>query len=255
MTTQLSPGTLVIVLRTAYHLDTGMHASWGPVIVATAVAWSGALLAARVRGAGSRLLRPLVYLALLFFGLVAILDILPESKAALSWPIFIAAAGGGYGAFWLIGRYVAPICPACAMRTFETDHHHSHGIGLVVLTLVLSIHCFFDGLGVSAASTVGASFGLRVFAAIALHKFPEGFALALMLMVGGRPPWRAVALAAAIEVSTLAGALAGSVWTHPSQFWLSLVLANIGGTFLYLAVSGLWDLLSPAPLVAGPHSS
>ncbi len=231
-----------------------MNASWGPVIIATAVAWSGALIAALLRGAGSRLMRPLVYLALLFFGLVAVLDILPESKAALSWPIFLSAAGAGYGAFWLIGKYVAPICPACAMRTFETDHHHSHGIGLIFLIAVLSIHCFFDGLGVSAASTVEASFGLRVFAAIAVHKLPEGFALALMLMVGGRTPWRAFALAVAVEVSTLVGALAGSVWAHPSELWLSLVLANIGGTFLYLAISGLWDLLSPAPPVAVGHS-
>src|SRR5258707_779848 len=126
-------------------------------------------------------MRPLVYLALLFFGLIAIFDILPESKTALSWPLFIAAVTAGYVAFWLIGTYVAPICPACAIRSFESDHHHAHGIGLVFLAGVLAIHCFFDGLGVSAASAMGESFGVRVFAAIALHKLPEGFALALML--------------------------------------------------------------------------
>ena len=41
-----------------------MHASWGPVVVATAVAWMGALIAALLRGTGSRFMRPLVYLAL-----------------------------------------------------------------------------------------------------------------------------------------------------------------------------------------------
>jgi zinc transporter ZupT len=222
-----------------------MNASWGPVISATAVAWSGALIAAVLRGSGSRFMRPLVYLALLFFGLSAAFDILPESKAALSWPIFVPAVVAGYVVFWLIGRYVAPICPACAMSGFESDHHHAHGIGLVFLAAALGIHCFFDGFGVSAASTVEASFGLRVFAVIAVHKLPEGFALALMLMVGGREPWRAFPVAAAVEASTLAGALARVLWVHPSDFWLSLVLANIGGTFLYLAVSGLWDAFAP----------
>ena len=231
-----------------------MNAPWGPVVIATAVAWSGALVAALLRDAGSRFMRPLVYVALLFFGLVAIFDILPQSKAALGWPILIIAAAGGYLAFWLIGKYVAPICPACAMRSFDGDHHHAHGVGLVLLGGVLAIHCFFDGLGVSAASTLGESFGLRVFAAIAVHKLPEGFALALMLMVSGRRPWRAFAIAAAVEVSTMAGALAGAIWVHPSEFWLALVLANIGGTFLYLAVSGFRDLLAPGPHVAVAHS-
>src|SRR5438105_2123983 len=149
-----------------------MHASWGPVVVATAVAWMGALIAALLRGTGSRFMRPLVYLALLFFGLSAIFDILPQSKTALSWPLFVLAVATGYGVFWLIGKYIAPICPACAMRSVAADHHHAHGIGLAFLAAVLGIHCFFDGLGVSAASTVGASFGVRVFAAIAVHKLP-----------------------------------------------------------------------------------
>jgi ZIP family zinc transporter len=221
-----------------------MNASWGPVIITTAVAWGGALIAAFLGGTGSRFVRPLTYLALLFFGVSAVFDILPASKGALSWPMFVSSIVAGYVAFWLIGKYVAPICPACAMKSFETDHHHAHGSGLVFLVLVLGIHCFVDGLGVSAASTVGVSFGLRVFAAIAVHKFPEGFALALILIVGGRTPWRAFAWAATVEVVTLAGALAGAVWMHPSEFWLSLVLANIGGTFLYLTVSGLWDAFS-----------
>src|SRR5260221_11569435 len=102
------------------------------------------------------------------------------------------------------------------MRTFETDHHHSHGIGLIFLIAVLSVHCFIDGLGVSAASTVEAAFGLRVFAAIAVHKLPEGFALALVLMAGGKSPWQAFWWTAGIETATLGGAFAGVFWTQPS---------------------------------------
>ena len=43
----------------------------------------------------------------------------------------------------------------------------------------------------------------------------------------------------------LVGAIAGAEWMHPSEFWLALVLASIGGTFLYLSVSGLTDALLP----------
>jgi len=233
-----------------YHYHYKMPPLTSPIVLATAVAWAGALAATLLRDAGGRFMRPLVYLALLFFGLSAVFDILPHSKAALPWPTFAAAVAAGYGSFWLIGRYVAPICPACAMTSFETDHHHAHGVGLVFLSIVLGIHCFFDGVGVAAAAIVDPSFGLRIFGAIAVHKLPEGFALALMLRLGGRSPSRAFATAAAIELATLAGAVAGNVWAHPSEFWLSLALASIGGTFLYLMISGLWDALSGSSRVA-----
>jgi len=138
------------------------RASWvlgGPVFLATGVAWAGSLTALILRQSAARLLRPLVYVALAFFALAAIFDILPQSKQGLSWPIFVAAVSVGYGAFWLVGRYVAPICPACAMRRFEEQHDHAHGNGLIFLALALSVHCFIDGLGVSAASTVEVFFG------------------------------------------------------------------------------------------------
>ena len=94
---------------------------------------------------------------------------------------------------------------------------------------------------------MGASFGLRVFGAIAIHKLPEGFALGLMLMLGGRSAASALAMAIGIEAATLVGAIAGAEWMHPSEFWRALVLATIGGTFLYLSVSGLADALLPQP--------
>lgn len=93
-----------------------MNPSWTSVLLATTLAWVGALIAVQLRHAAGRFMRPLVYLALLFFALVALFDILPESKQSLSWPILLSAAAGGYGLFWLIGKYVSPICPSCAMR-------------------------------------------------------------------------------------------------------------------------------------------
>lgn len=221
------------------------YAVGGLAVAATAVAWAGALMAVVLgRTTTGRFMRPLVYLALLFFFLTAMFDILPESKRALSWPTFAAAVAAGYGVFWLVGTYVAPICPACALRQFEDGHHHTSGSAVVFLALVLGLHCFIDGLGVTVASTVEAAFGIRMFGAIAVHKLPEGFALVLMLLAGGRTTWGALAWAIAIEAATLAGALTGWLWAQPSEFWLAVVLAHIGGTFLYLCVSGLKDALS-----------
>lgn len=234
-----------------------MHDTWGAIGAVVGVAIGGGLIAVWLGEAARGWMRPLVYLALLFFGLAALFDILPASKEALTWPLFWGAVATGYGAFWLIGRYVAPICPACAMKNVDEVHHHAHGLGLGVFVAVLSLHCFLDGLGVSAASTLAAPLGLRLLAVIGIHKLPEGFAMTLLLMFGGRGAWRAFGVTAAIEAATLAGAGAGQVVIHPSEFWLALVLANIGGTFLYLSVSGFRDLLVPArrPMTAESERS
>jgi zinc transporter ZupT len=222
-----------------------MLPSWGPAAVATAVAWAGALLAGWLRQSGTRMMRPLVYAALLFFGLSAVFDILPQSKHALGWPAFAASVAVGYGICWAIGRFVAPICPACAFRTVEHDHHHAHGAGLTVLAVVLAIHCVMDGLGVTAAASMQGSLGTRVLAATALHKLPEGFALALMMILGSHAAWRAVMTAMLVELATLAGGALDLLWARPSPFWLAVILAAIGGTFLYLCVSGFLEALLP----------
>lgn len=224
-----------------------MNSAWIQVSLATAVAWIGTLVAALVRRGGSRVMRPLVYVALLFFAVVAIFDILPESKRVLSWPILVASVAAGYAVFWFVGKYVAPICPACAMHSVGKDHHHAHGSAWSLFAAVIGVHCFLDGIGVSAASAVQPAFGIRVFWAIAVHKLPEGFALALMLMAGGRSARAAVGWAVGIEAATVAGALAAALWNEPSPVWAAVVLAHIGGTFLYLSVNGLRDALSQRP--------
>jgi zinc transporter ZupT len=213
------------------------------VVFATTLAWAGAWGAIGLRHAAGPFLRPLVYLSLLFFAVVAVFDIFPQSKQALSWPVFAGAVAGGYAAFRLIGTYVCPICPSCALRSFEEDPHGARGAGLAILSAVMAAHCFIDGIAVSAAESVGTTFGLRMFAAIAVHKLPEGFALTLVLMNASHSARRAFWWACGIEVATIAGALIGTVM-HPSAFWLSLALAHIGGTFLYLSASGLRDALS-----------
>jgi zinc transporter ZupT len=72
--------------------------------------------------------------------------------------------------------------------------------------------------------------------------------LTLVLMNASQSPRRAFWWTCGIEAATVAGAVVGTV-VHPSAFWLSQVLAHIGGTFLYLSVSGLRDALSHSPAV------
>ena len=72
----------------------------------------------------------------------------------------------------------------------------------------------------------------------------------LVLMAGGRSPWEAFGWTVGIESATIAGGLATTIWTQPSEFWLAIVLAHVGGSFVYLSASGLRDAIRPEIMVA-----
>ena len=50
----------------------------------------------------------------------------------------------------------------------------------------LSIHTFFDGASVASAFVVDRKVGLLVFVAVLLHKVPEGFTAASIMLASGR---------------------------------------------------------------------
>src|SRR5919199_3436690 len=50
----------------------------------------------------------------------------------------------------------------------------------------LMIHTFFDGVSIAAAFLINFKVGLLVFIAILLHKVPEGFTVASIMLASGR---------------------------------------------------------------------
>jgi zinc transporter ZupT len=50
----------------------------------------------------------------------------------------------------------------------------------------LLIHTFFDGVSIAAAAQVDFNVGILVFLAILMHKFPEGFTIASMILAAGK---------------------------------------------------------------------
>src|SRR5687767_15323257 len=72
----------------------------------------------------------------------------------------------------------------------------------------LWIHTFFDGVSIAAAFLVDFRVGLLVFIAILLHKMPEGFTVASIMLAAGRSARTALWATAAIGAATLAGVVA-----------------------------------------------
>jgi zinc transporter ZupT len=79
-----------------------------------------------------------------------------------------------------------------------------------------------------------------LFSALCIHKVPEGLALGSLLIGAGLHRSAAFGWVAAVEATTLLGGVIGYFFlTKVSTFWLGLIMAHVGGGFIYLAAHAL----------------
>ena len=169
---------------------------------------------------------------------VTLFAILPESLGSSpAWAILLAAATG-YALFSFVSRYVHHVCPACAASHFDADATRHFSEIATVLIIALSIHSTTDGLALGIGQEVAAPDATKwsLFSALCIHKVPEGLALGSLLIGAGFQRATALGWVAAVEATTLLGGVIGFFFlAKVSTFWLGLVMAHVGGGFLYLA--------------------
>lgn len=103
----------------------------------------------------------------------------------------------------------------------------------------LSIHTFFDGVSVASAFVVDRKVGLLVFVAVLLHKVPEGFTAASIMLASGRTPARALGATLIIGAATLAGVLCVALLQSRATEAVVYALPFSAGVTLYVAASDL----------------
>lgn len=103
----------------------------------------------------------------------------------------------------------------------------------------LSIHTFFDGASVAAAFVVDRKVGLLVFVAVLLHKVPEGFTAASIVLASGRSTGRALSATLIIGAATLAGVLTVALLEARATEAVVYALPFSAGVTLYVAASDL----------------
>ena len=103
----------------------------------------------------------------------------------------------------------------------------------------LSIHTFFDGVSVAAAFLVDFKVGLLVFVAILLHKVPEGFTAASIMLASGRSSRSALTATLIIGAATLAGVLSVLALQSAVTGLVVYALPFSAGVTLYVAASDL----------------
>jgi zinc transporter ZupT len=99
----------------------------------------------------------------------------------------------------------------------------------------LSVHALFDGVAIGSGFVVSSALGWLIFFAVFLHKAPEGFTIASVMLASGRSRTAAFYSAVVLAVATLAGVLV--IQLAPQ--WLPYGLPVSAGVALYVGASDL----------------
>ena len=172
---------------------------------------------------------------------VAMVDIIPESiRLSGESAMFYVLVG-----FFLVHLFEHTIAPHFHFGD-ETEcpeaGHHRHDVRASVL-LGLAIHTFFDGVAIAAGFLVSTWLGAVIFVAVFLHKLPEGFTVASIVLAGGRGRREAILAAGLLGGSTLVGVLL----TSALQGQLKYALPLSGGVTLYVAATDLLPEVNREP--------
>ncbi|MGI8788967.1 MAG: ZIP family metal transporter [Pyrinomonadaceae bacterium] len=103
----------------------------------------------------------------------------------------------------------------------------------------LLIHTFFDGVSISAAAQVDFKVGILVFIAVFLHKFPEGFTIASMVLAAGKSRKEVLLATSLVGFTTLLGVLIFYFVGENVGFSVAYALPLACGVTIYVAASDL----------------
>ena len=162
---------------------------------------------------------------------IVFLDIAPESAQMLGVSKALAWMLVGYLVVHFFEHTIAPHFHFGEEVHGHELHHHSGFSALVGLM----IHTFFDGVAIGSGFLVSAWLGWVISAAIFVHKLPEGFALASLMMATGQGRKRSLLSTVALGAATLAGIVFMILLRSEIRYALPLA----GGVTMYVAASDL----------------
>jgi zinc transporter ZupT len=191
---------------------------------------AGGLVLVKAEGV-QRYLRYFVALGAGFLMATAVLEMLPESiklDAKLA-PVLVMA---GYCALHFLEHTIV------AHFHFGKETHHHEFVSAHTSYSVLGglvVHALFDGVAIGSGFALSNLLGWLIFLAIFLHKAPEGFTMASVMLASGSSRKTALFSAVALAAATLAGVLVINVIPGLVRFGLPIS----AGVALYVAATDL----------------
>jgi ZIP family zinc transporter/zinc and cadmium transporter len=191
---------------------------------------AGGLVLVRAKGV-ERYLRYFVALGAGFLMATAVIEMAPESLriSPRLGPVLIMA---GYCAVHLLEHTIN------AHFHFGEETHSDEFVSRHTSNSVLaglSVHALFDGVAIGSGFVVSNWLGWLIFLAILLHKAPEGFTMASVMMASGRSRTAAFYSAVTLAAATMAGVLV--IELIPSLLPYGLPIS--AGVALYVAATDL----------------
>lgn len=192
-----------------------------------------------------KLLRYLLSLGAGFMLAITFVEILPKTIGLWSkpgqtwdpemiyWPMILLLTG-----YLLTQFFEHTIAPHFHLGEEVHSHHLSASSAYTAIGGLL-IHAFFDGVSISAANQVDSKLGLLMFLAVFLHKFPEGFTIASMVLAAGKGFREVLTATSLVGLITIAGVIGFYFIGSYIDYAVAYALPVAGGVTLYVAASDL----------------
>lgn len=194
----------------------------------------GGFLLTNLREAKQVRLKQLIALGAGFMLGAVFIEVVPE--VAEQWDGNLVIAMGwllaGYLLIQLIEHNIAPHFHFG--EEIHTEEILRHGAATSAV-IALSIHTFFDGVAISSGLLTNFRLGVVLFVAVLLHKIPEGFTVASIMLSSGKGNRSAQRATGLIALSTFAGILSVTLMRPVVKYTLPLS----AGVTLYVAASDL----------------
>jgi ZIP family zinc transporter/zinc and cadmium transporter len=204
---------------------------------AAADAFGGALIVQRTWE--RHYLKYFVALGSGFMLATALVEMVPEGirLAGARGPLFVLAG------YLLVHFFEHTVTPHFHFgeETHADEFVHAHTSFSVLFGLLA--HTFFDGIAIASGFLVSEWLGWVIFLAVFLHKIPEGFTVASVMLASGRSRRTAWGSSALLGASTIAGVLAMSAL----QRFLGIGLSLSAGVTIYVAASDLMPEVNKEP--------
>src|SRR5262245_5576764 len=194
------------------------------------------------RKLGQSALRYLIALGAGFMLAAVFLKIVPETIEQWQGSPVVPMAWllAGYLLIQLVEHTVAPhfhFGEETHEEAMLAQHAAFTGVG------ALMIHTLFDGISIAVGFLVDFKLGLLIFFAVILHKLPEGFTAASMMLAAGRSRRAANIASALVGLATLGGVglviLFEKTASYSQHQVSAYALPLSAGVTLYVAASDL----------------
>lgn len=180
-----------------------------------------------------------VMLSIVFF------DLVPAALEISSVLITSLAIVAGVVVVWLLNRLIDMLTNS--RKTHETAQELYHQDAIfsdaqrgsmiksgIVMFAAIALHNFPEGLAIGSSDAHSESMGLMLGILIAIHNIPEGISIAVPLLEGGMGKGRVILLTALAGAPTLLGGAVGALIGTAGDAVVGFALALAGGAMLYV---------------------